>query len=50
MDTEEMAHEAYGVSEPCLYLIRPDWYVGWRGAWRDGEKFKDFLERVFVRN
>ena len=48
MDTEELAHEAYGVTEPCLYLIRPDWYVGYRSGWEDEGKLKTYLERVFL--
>ena len=48
MDTEEIAHEKYGVETPCAYLIRPDWYVGFRGGWEEGERLKKYFRRVFV--
>jgi hypothetical protein len=38
----------YGVKHPCLYLIRPDWYVGFRGPASDSEKLIACLEAVFV--
>jgi 3-(3-hydroxy-phenyl)propionate hydroxylase len=32
LDAMLQVHEQYGVESACLYVIRPDWYVGFRGA------------------
>ena len=29
-DRDNLLHERYGVRHAALYLIRPDWYVGFR--------------------
>ena len=42
------AHEAYGVDEPALFLIRPDWYIGFRGRPRDAAKLSDYFGRVMA--
>jgi 2-polyprenyl-6-methoxyphenol hydroxylase-like FAD-dependent oxidoreductase len=48
MDRERFVHEKYGVeATPCLYLIRPDWYVGFRGGLEHQEQLAAYLERVF---
>jgi 2-polyprenyl-6-methoxyphenol hydroxylase-like FAD-dependent oxidoreductase len=49
MDRERYAHENYGVSHaPCLYLIRPDWQIAFRGTLEHRRQLADYLERVFV--
>ncbi len=37
LDPENEAHKFYGASAPCLYLIRPDGYIGFRcqPSWRN---------------
>ncbi len=38
------AHEQYGVSNPCVYVIRPDQYVAFRAPLRKAsERLPDFL-------
>jgi len=34
MDREHYLHDGTG-SSACLYLVRPDWYVGFRGKAAD---------------
>jgi 2-polyprenyl-6-methoxyphenol hydroxylase-like FAD-dependent oxidoreductase len=47
MDRECFVHEKYGVEKsPCLYLIRPDWYVGFRGGLGEAKQLSAYLERV----
>jgi 2-polyprenyl-6-methoxyphenol hydroxylase-like FAD-dependent oxidoreductase len=47
MDREHLAHEKYGVEDsPCLYLIRPDWYVAFRGGLEYQPQLMKYLERV----
>ena len=49
MDREHFAHEKYGVAQaPCLYLVRPDWYIGFRGTLDHRRQLGEYLERVLV--
>ncbi len=49
MDRQRYVHEKYGAgTAPCLYLIRPDWYVGFRGGLESSQKLVAYLKRVFV--
>jgi 2-polyprenyl-6-methoxyphenol hydroxylase-like FAD-dependent oxidoreductase len=49
MDRQLYAHEKYGAtSGPCVYLIRPDWYVGFRSGIENRGKLAGYLERVFM--
>jgi len=49
MDRVRYVHEKYGVeSAPCLYLIRPDWHVAFRGGLDSQRKLSAYLDRVFV--
>ncbi|MCA1684396.1 MAG: FAD-dependent monooxygenase [Planctomycetia bacterium] len=41
-------HRRYGAASPCLYLIRPDGYVGYRSQPPDADKLRAYLERLFV--
>ena len=40
-------HRRYGADAACLYLIRPDGYVGYRAQPPDAEKLRAYLCRVF---
>lgn len=35
LDGVGYAHQAYGITGPAAYLVRPDWYVGYRGQLAD---------------
>lgn len=48
VDRLEYLHDKYGVEQACLYLIRPDWYVGFRGSLSHAEQLQAFLQRVLV--
>ena len=49
MDRERYAHDKYGVAKsPCLYLIRPDWHIAFRGGLEHARYLKAYLERVFI--
>jgi 3-(3-hydroxy-phenyl)propionate hydroxylase len=49
LDPMLQAHEQYGVTQPCLYLIRPDWYIGFRGTPADADKLEANLDRYLTR-
>jgi 2-polyprenyl-6-methoxyphenol hydroxylase-like FAD-dependent oxidoreductase len=49
MDREQDAHGKYGVeATPCLYLVRPDWYIGFRGGMEYHLHLARYLERVLT--
>ncbi len=49
MDREHYVHDKYGVAtSPCLYLVRPDWHIAFRGGLEHAKQLGEFLERVFV--
>jgi len=48
IDPRAELHHRYGARTDCLYLIRPDGYVGFRSQPADGEALQSFLDRVFL--
>ncbi len=48
MDPYRLLHEKYGVSQPALYLLRPDCCVGFRGFSGDADALLDYLGRIFA--
>jgi 2-polyprenyl-6-methoxyphenol hydroxylase-like FAD-dependent oxidoreductase len=48
LDADKALHQRYGADVECLYLIRPDGYVGYRGQPADSDKLFQYLERIFV--
>lgn len=48
LDPMGHAHDQYGVEEESLYLIRPDWYVGWRGGPGAKAKLEAYLDRILI--
>ena len=49
MDREQYAHGKYGVeTTPALYLIRPDWYIGFRGGLEHESQLIAYLQRVLT--
>ena len=45
--TSEM-HDAYGAKTECIYLIRPDGYVGFRSQPATEKPLMDYLDQIFV--
>ncbi|OUL23948.1 hypothetical protein BV378_20135 [Nostoc sp. RF31YmG] len=48
MDSEGDVHGKYGVSSACLYLIRPDWYIGFRSRLTDSDRLIEYLKKIFM--
>lgn len=49
MDRKHLVHAKYGVEiMPCLYLIRPDWYIGFRGGMEHQRNLSNYLEKIFT--
>jgi hypothetical protein len=46
IDAEGDAHRQYGARYECLYLIRPDAYVGFRAQPAEARPFQEYLRRV----
>jgi 2-polyprenyl-6-methoxyphenol hydroxylase-like FAD-dependent oxidoreductase len=47
-DPEYGTHVTYGASSPCLYLVRPDGYVGFRSRIAGESRLIDYLRRHFA--
>jgi hypothetical protein len=47
-DPEQALQRRYGAGSGCAYLIRPDGYVGYRGASVTLPRFRQYLDRVFA--
>lgn len=48
IDSEHELHDKYGVSSACLYLVRPDWYVGFRSPSSDSNRLLAYLNDIFT--
>ncbi len=46
LDREHTAHDKYGVKTACIYLVRPDGYVGFRGGPDHGGELLAYLYRI----
>jgi 2-polyprenyl-6-methoxyphenol hydroxylase-like FAD-dependent oxidoreductase len=47
-DPEGELHRRFGARSECLYLVRPDGYVGYRCQPADEHRFAAYLERIFT--
>lgn len=47
-DTANQLRQRFGVSGECLYLIRPDGYIGYRGNPVRLRPLRDYLDRLFT--
>jgi hypothetical protein len=48
LDVEQSVHQRYGADMPCLYLVRPDGYIGFRSKPARAEHLQVYLERIFL--
>jgi 3-(3-hydroxy-phenyl)propionate hydroxylase len=46
-DVDRLAHTRYGVSQPMIYLVRPDGYIGYRGLAANIGALRAYIARVF---
>ncbi|MDR3618288.1 MAG: FAD-dependent monooxygenase [Paludisphaera borealis] len=46
-DPTNALHRRFGAVGACLYLIRPDGYIGYRGQPLDAFAFREYLKRIF---
>ena len=47
LDPEQALQHAYAASSECLYLVRPDGYIGFRSYPADEASLRDYLKRLF---
>ncbi|HEY9731410.1 MAG TPA: FAD-dependent monooxygenase [Drouetiella sp.] len=47
LDKDNVLHHKYGAAHSCLYLIRPDGYVGFRSQPIDLEQLQNYFERAY---
>ncbi|QMW21601.1 FAD-dependent monooxygenase [Sandaracinobacteroides saxicola] len=47
-DVDDEAHHAFGVSDPTLILVRPDWYVGLRCSAHNASAIENYLAKVLI--
>lgn len=48
LDSQAQCHKRYSAGSECLYLIRPDGYIGYRSQPVDIDKLKAYLWKIFV--
>jgi hypothetical protein len=48
LDPDLVLHYHFGAPAECLYLIRPDGYVGFRSRPADLDSLQDYLGRMFI--
>jgi 2-polyprenyl-6-methoxyphenol hydroxylase-like FAD-dependent oxidoreductase len=48
LDEGSVLHRHFGAGSECLYLIRPDGYVGYRSQPADEAKLFEYLESIFL--
>jgi hypothetical protein len=48
LDPEQSLHYRYGAETECLYLIRPDGYVGHRSQPATASALHKYLRRIFL--
>jgi 2-polyprenyl-6-methoxyphenol hydroxylase-like FAD-dependent oxidoreductase len=47
-DSSGLLHRRFGAGSDCLYLIRPDGYVGYRAQPADADRLDAYLRRLFA--
>jgi hypothetical protein len=48
LDAMSHLHDQFGVKDACLYLVRPDWYIGFRGGIKHAGELPTYLARVLT--
>jgi hypothetical protein len=47
-DPDHGTHKTYGAGSSCLYLIRPDGYVGFRSHMAGEQQLRDYVRRHYT--
>ena len=50
LDSNDHAHDRYDASAPCLYLVRPDGYIGYRSLPADVEELREYFATLFTHS
>lgn len=50
MDPTGEAHQIYAAKKPCVYIIRPDGYIGYRSKRIDESEIETFFNSIFKNN
>ena len=48
IDPDGSLHRGYGARSACLYLLRPDGYIGYRALPPDAPRLRAYLERLLI--
>ena len=48
LDPRGELHHRYGARSACLYVVRPDGYIGFRSQPPDAEALRSYLTRIFL--
>ena len=48
LDTEGALEAAYGAQTECLYLVRPDGYIGFRSQPANGAALEEYFRKVLA--
>jgi hypothetical protein len=48
LDPRGELHHRYGARSECLYVVRPDGYIGFRSQPPDPEALKSYLTQIFL--
>jgi hypothetical protein len=48
LDPQGELHYRYGARNACLYVIRPDGYIGFRSQPPDSESLKSYLAQILL--
>lgn len=48
LDPRGELHHRYGARYDCVYLIRPDGYIGFRSPPVDSEALQNYLNQIFL--
>ncbi len=48
LDKQKAMHHRYGAGAECLYLVRPDGYIGYRSQLKDSNHFWNYLRTILL--
>jgi hypothetical protein len=48
LDPRGELHHRYGARSACLYVVRPDGYIGFRSQPPDADALRSYFTRIFL--